>query len=41
MKKTYTAPKLVELGNITELTHGEGWNGSSDSFWIFSWGVSG
>jgi hypothetical protein len=46
MKKTYTAPKLTELGDITELTHGQGWKGSSDSVWIFSfinisWGTSG
>jgi|SaaInl4_150m_RNA_FD_contig_21_1672166_length_226_multi_3_in_0_out_0_1 hypothetical protein len=40
MKKAYSAPKLRSLGNITELTQGQGWHGSSDSWWIFSWGVS-
>ena len=40
MKKVYAAPRLVLLGEITDLTRGEGWRGSSDSWWIFSWGTS-
>ncbi|WP_143305767.1 lasso RiPP family leader peptide-containing protein [Marispirochaeta aestuarii] len=39
--KKYESPQLVILGDIAELTRGEGWRGNSDSFWIFSWGVSG
>ena len=34
----YESPSLSRLGSIDEFTRGEGWNGSADSFWIFSWG---
>ena len=37
-KKPYNTPELKPLGDITELTKGQGWHGSDDQFWCFSWG---
>jgi hypothetical protein len=33
-KKEYTAPELTFLGDVEELTKGEGWRGSDDQFWF-------
>ncbi len=41
MKKVYEAPRLSVLGEIAEVTQGQGWQGSADNLWIFSWGTSG
>ena len=41
MKKVYKSPQLIKLGNITEITQGEGLRGNADSLWIFHFGVSG
>ena len=37
-KKPYTQPQLETLGPMEDLTHGQGWHGDSDQWWIFSWG---
>lgn len=37
-KKEYTTPELKLLGDVEELTRGEGFSGSDDQFYFFSWG---
>jgi hypothetical protein len=37
-KKEYTTPELSLLGDVEELTKGEGLRGSYDQVWLFSWG---
>jgi len=39
MKKVYQSPKLIKLGNITEITQGQGRSGNADSWWFISWGA--
>lgn len=34
----YESPRIEEVGSVRELTLGEGWKGSADQLWIFSWG---
>ena len=38
-KKTYSKPDVKELGSLEDLTHGEGWQGQDDQWWLFSWGT--
>lgn len=34
----YQPPVLDEVGSVRELTLGQGFKGSADQVWIFSWG---
>jgi hypothetical protein len=38
MKKHYEIPELELLGDIEELTQGEGCQGNDDQWWFFRWG---
>jgi len=38
-KKEYTAPELTLLGDVEELTKGEGLKGSDDQWWFITWGT--
>lgn len=37
-KKEYSKPELTFMGDVEELTKGEGFGGSSDQFWRIRWG---
>lgn len=37
-KKPYETPELKRLGDVTELTQGDGWDGTDDQWWRFHWG---
>lgn len=40
-KKDYITPELTPLGDIEEITKGQGWRGHADQLWILPifWGV--
>ncbi len=38
-KKAYSKPDVKALGSLEDLTHGQGWLGSDDQWWGFSWGT--
>ena len=40
MKKVYVKPQVEVLGEVADLTLGEGWIGNADSVWTFSWGTN-
>jgi len=38
-KKVYTAPELTLLGEVEEITKGEGVRGNDDQWWFIRWGT--
>lgn len=38
-KKEYTTPELTLLGDVEELTKGQGWQGRDDQFWFIHYGT--
>ena len=38
-KKAYETPELVTIGDVQEITKGEGFWGSDDQFWFIHWGT--
>jgi hypothetical protein len=38
-KKEYIAPELTLLGDVEEITKGEGCQGNDDQWWFFHWGT--